>query len=140
MSGFLDAVKHYQCMWPQCAHIFAPLSSELGKKTFHWTHKMDLAFKYMKALMAKDCLLAYPNHNKPFHIYNEASSYQTGANIVQDNKPVSWSCKLNDAQLKYTVGDKELLSIVMVLPCNAPRCCASHSYQPPQHYHKQYNT
>ncbi len=38
-----------------------------------------------------------------------------GAYIVQDDKPVAfWSCKLNDAQLKYTVSDKELLSIVMV--------------------------
>ncbi len=39
-----------------------------------------------------------------------------GACIVQDKKPVVfWSCKLNDAQLKYTVGDKELLSIAIVL-------------------------
>ncbi len=33
-----------------------------------------------------------------------------------DNKPVAfWSRKRNDIQLQYTVGDKELLSIVMVL-------------------------
>ncbi len=77
---------------------------------------MDLTFKRMKALMAHDCLLAYPKPNKPFHIYTDASSYQMGAYIVQDGKPVAfWSCKLNDAQMKYTVGNKELLSIVMVL-------------------------
>ncbi len=77
---------------------------------------MDLVFKHMKALMACDCPLSYPNQNKPFHIYTETSSYQLGAYIVQDDKPVAfWSRKLNDAQLKYTIGDKELLSIVMVL-------------------------
>ncbi len=77
---------------------------------------MVLAFNQMQALMIQDCLLAYPIHNKPIHIYPDASSYQMGAYIVQDNKPVAfWSCKLNDDQLKYTVGDKELLSIVMVL-------------------------
>ncbi len=39
-----------------------------------------------------------------------------GAYIVQDNKPEAfWSCKLNNAQPGYTVCDKELLSIVMVL-------------------------
>ncbi len=76
---------------------------------------MDLAFKCMKALMVHDCLLAYPKHNIPFHIFTDASSYQMRAYIVQNDKPVAyWLCKLNDAQQKYTVGDKELLSIVMV--------------------------
>ncbi len=97
MRGFLGAVNHYRRMWPQHAHILAPLSSESGKKTFRWTPEMDLAFKRMKALMARDYLLAYPDHNKPFHIYTDVSSYQMGANIVQDNKPVAfWSHNLND--------------------------------------------
>ncbi len=56
------------------AHILAPLSSESGKKTFQWTPQIDFAFKCMKALMAQYCLLAYPNHNKPFHIYTDASA------------------------------------------------------------------
>ncbi len=77
---------------------------------------MDLALKCLKALMVHDCLLAYPNHNKLFQIYTNASSYQVGAFIVQVDKPVAfWSDKLNNAQMKYTVGDKENLSIVMVL-------------------------
>ncbi len=57
MRGFLGAVNHYQQMWPQRAHILAPLSSESGKKIFPWTPDMDLAFKLMKALMVRDCLL-----------------------------------------------------------------------------------
>ncbi len=62
--------------------------------------------------MASECLLAYPNHNESFHINADA----LGAYFVQDNKPVAfWSCKLNDVQLKYTMVDKELFSIVMVL-------------------------
>ncbi len=114
MHGFFGPVNHYWRMWPQCAHILATLSSESGKKTFCWTPEMDLAFKHMKVLMAR--LLTYPNHNKPFHISTNASSYQMGAFIVQDDKPVAfWLYKLNDAHLKCTVGNKELLFIVMIL-------------------------
>lgn len=76
---------------------------------------MDFTFKYIKALMDWDCLLAYTNHNKAFNIFIDASSYQMGAYIVQDSKLVaSWSHKPNDAHLKYIVRDKELLSIIMV--------------------------
>ncbi len=115
MCSFLGAVNHYQCMWPQRAHILAPLSRESERKTICWIPEMDLTFKCMRALMAQDCLLVYPNHNKPFYVYIDASSNQMGPYIVQEKPVAFWSCKLNVAQLKYTVGNKELLSIIMVL-------------------------
>ncbi len=96
MHGFLGAVYHDCCMWPQHSHILAPLSSESGRKTFCWTDKMDLAFKYMQAAMPQDNLFACCNNKKPFYIYTNASDYHMGAYIVQDNKPVAFlSCKLN---------------------------------------------
>ncbi len=116
MHGLFCVANYYWWMLPQCTHILAPLSSKLEKKTYCWTPETDFAFKCMTELVAQDCLLAYLDHNKPFHIYTVDSSYHMGAYIVQDDKPMAfWSCKLNDAQLKYIVGDIELLSIVMVL-------------------------
>ena len=76
---------------------------------------MENAFKQM-TILSKDALIAYPNHNKPFHINTDASDYQMRAVITQDEKPVAyWSRKLNGAQKNYTNMEKELLSIVVVL-------------------------
>ena len=77
--------------------------------------------------MAKDTLIAYPDHNKEFKIETDASDYQLGRRIFQEhededdpaklvNRDVAfYSCKLSSAQKNYTTIEKEMLSVVEVL-------------------------
>jgi RNase H-like domain found in reverse transcriptase len=67
-------------------------------------------------MLAKDAFLWYLDHNKRFDIYCDASDLQLGAAILQESKPIAfYSRKLNSAQCNYTVGEKEILSIVETL-------------------------
>ncbi len=121
--GFIGMVNYYRNMWPYRLHILAPLTVKTGapKKVerpppFQWTSKMQKAFNKMKALMAADVLCAYPNHNKPFHIFTDASDYWLGACIMQEGKQVAYySKKTNSAQMNYATIDKELLCVVATL-------------------------
>ena len=87
-----------------------------NKVKFVWDDTCQKAFNKIKEVISRETLLAFPDFEKEFHIYTDASNYQLGAVIMQDDKPLAfYSRKLKDAQKKYTTGKKELLSIVETL-------------------------
>ena len=113
LRSFIGGVTFYRDMFHRRSHILAPLTSQVGKKILDWTSDCEKAFQTIKAVLSEQVFLKYPDHNKPFHIYCDASAFQLGAAIFQDNCPVAfYSRKLNAAQRNYTVGERELLSIV----------------------------
>ncbi len=73
-------------------------------------------FDKIKAIVCCKVLLSYPDFNKPFHIHTDASHYQLGTVISQDNHPIAfYSCKLQPAPIRYTTTERELLLIVETL-------------------------
>jgi len=74
-------------------------------------------FDIVKATIAKDVVLAYPDFSKSFEIYTDASTMQLGAVITQDKRPIAFfGRKLSKTQTKYhSVTKIKLLAIVETL-------------------------
>jgi hypothetical protein len=106
---FLGMVNFYPDMWRQRSHILAPLKKLTSNKAvFEWTDEQQEAFEKIKR--------SFPDFSKEFHVYIDASDYQLGGLIMQDDKPLAfYSHTLLSAQMNYTTGKKELLSIVEIL-------------------------
>ncbi len=130
LRHFLGMVQYYRDLWARQSDMLAPLTSLVGecgqtkttkskgtkKVPWHWVEVHQRAFNHIKAKIAKDVVLAYPDYSKVFEIYTDASSKQFGAVITQDNRPiVFFSWKLSDTQLKYSVTKIRLLAIVETL-------------------------
>lgn len=114
---FVGMINFYRRLWHRRAHILAPIT-ELTKKAvkFKWNDKCQHAFTAIKQIIAKSTLLAYPDFTKTFSLYADASDYQLGGVIMQEDQPIAfYSRKLSDTQRRYTVTEKELLSIVDML-------------------------
>ena len=117
LRRFIGMLNFQKEMWPGRSKMLVPLTRLTSKNVpFNWTDVEQKAFDDIKKHITKDTLLNYPNFNKPFDVYTDASDKQIGAIISQDGKPIAhFSRTLNSAQKNYTVTDKETLSIVEVL-------------------------
>jgi hypothetical protein len=106
-------------MWPSHAHVLKPFTDQSGlkkKAPIKWTDEMQQAFDKMCLLMAADAPAAYPDHNKWFDVYTDASDFQLGACIIQEGRPVAYFLgKLTKSQQNYTTMEKEMLFIVATL-------------------------
>jgi hypothetical protein len=97
------------------AGIMQPIT-KLTKKgePFVWEVEQQEASYKIKKVISEAILLIYPDPSKRFHIFPDTSSkHAMGAVLVQEGKTVStFSIKFNEAQLKYTVTEQELLMIL----------------------------
>ncbi len=130
LRHILGMVQYYRDMWVKHSDMLAPLSDLVGecgktkttkknkvkKSPSRWDPIHQAAFDDVKATIAKEIVLAYPDFSKPFEIYTNASTKQLGAVITQDNRPIElFSRKLTKMQSKYSVTKIELLPIVETL-------------------------
>ena len=81
-------VQYYRDLWAKCSDMLAPLTSLVGecghtkvarametkKVPWHWDEVHQKAFNDVKAIIARDLVLAYPDYSKEFEIYTDTSS------------------------------------------------------------------
>ena len=107
--------------------MLAPLTSLVGecgqtkvtgtkKVPWYWAEVHQKAFDDVKATIAKEVVLAYPDFNKVCKIYTDTSTKQLDSVITQSNRPLAFfSRKLSVQQQKYSVTKIELLAMVETL-------------------------
>ena len=66
LRSFIGAVSFYRDFYRRRSHILAPLTAQVSKKQLVWTPECQTAFDQMKALLAKDAFLRYPNPTNTF--------------------------------------------------------------------------
>jgi len=117
LRRFIGMVNYYRDMWRKRSDVLTPLTALTSKSArWKWTDVHQKAFEEVKRIVCREVMLAYPDFDRPFQIYTDASDYQLGAVVMQDGKPLAfYSRKLNSAQKRYTTTEQELLSIVETL-------------------------
>ncbi len=99
--------KHSEMLAPitdlveECGETKTTKKNKTKKKPWRWESIHQQAFDNVKAPIAKEVVLAFPDFTKPFEIYTDASMMQLGSVITQGKRPiVFFSRKLCVTQTK----------------------------------------
>ena len=71
----LGLLGYYRSSIPAFANITLPITNLLKKNTpFVWSDKCQLGLRYPKEIFCKKPLLQFPDPNKPYALYTDASN------------------------------------------------------------------
>ena len=122
VRGFIGMCSYYRRFIPNFSGIAEPIIS-LTKKyaKFKWSDKCQTAFEFLKNSLTLIPHLVYPDVNKPYTLYTDASDTCIGACLTQpadgeeevipgirNEKPIYYlSHKLSDTQRRWSTIEKE---------------------------------
>ncbi len=125
LHSFICSVGFYRRFIKDFATISAPLFDVIYKsKQIEWTDQLNDAFEKLRTCLITTSdenpngILALPDFSKPFYLHCDASNVGVGSTLAQGDshprKPCDYfSKKFTKAQLNYSTGEKEFMSIVL---------------------------
>ena len=125
LMSFLGLFNYYRSFVKNAAAFLAPLTNALKggpKSPFVWTPEMQCAFVKAKMSLKEITYLGFPGRNQELSVAVDASMTHIGG-VLQQRTSVEnpweplgfFSKKLQEAQLKYSAFDRELLAVVQGL-------------------------
>jgi hypothetical protein len=86
-SCFLGLAGYYRKFVHNFSSIAAPLTALLKKEGFAW-NDVVAAFLALKGALTSAPVLALPDLTKPFTVECDASTYDSGAVLIQEGHPI----------------------------------------------------
>jgi ribA/ribD-fused uncharacterized protein len=126
VKSFLGLSGFYRHFIEGYATLAAPLYEQTNKrcreeKKIAWTEKEQKSFNDLKTALTTSPVLGYPDINKEFILYTDASNVGMGYILAQLNEQgvehvINFgSRKLRDAETRYSITEKELLAVVSAI-------------------------
>jgi len=123
VRGFIGMCSYYRRFIPDFSSIAEPLINLTRKYArFQWDDTCQVAFVRLKNMLSDMVILAYPDPNKDYRLYTDASNFSIGACLTQRvyveledkeiEKPIYFlSHKLSDTQTRWSTIEKEAYAI-----------------------------
>ena len=114
--GFLGLTGYYHKFVRNYGIIAAPLTVLLKKDAFYWTLEATQKFQQIKEAMCRALVFVTPNFTKTFIVEFDASRNGTGAILMQEGHPLSFtSHPIKGKNFKNPIYEKQMLAILHAL-------------------------
>ena len=117
VRAFLELVGYYRKFIRQFAKIAKPLTMLTRQQVkFDWTSKHHEAFLHLKEAIVQAPIMHYPNPNKTYIVYTDASDDTCGAQLSQEHNgtkfPVAFlSHTFMETQHKWSTTEQEAFGV-----------------------------
>lgn len=119
LRGFLALASYYRKFVKNFSSTAEPLNKLLRKNVpYVWSNDQQIAFEKLKMHLMTPPILAYPNFEKPFVVYTDASTFALGSILSQkgDDKRehvIAYASRsLNKHERNYSITELECLAVI----------------------------